>query len=161
MKGRVLVAVVGMGCVGAVTACGNDELQERQEAVAEAGQSVMPFDLDATTHVFDKRSDGGVQTVVADTDDSVQVRLIRAHLAEEAERFARGDFHDPAMIHGDDMPGLHALAVGHQRISISYTDVERGAEIRYVSTDSALVAAIHQWFDAQLADHGAHAQPGH
>lgn len=40
------------------------------------------------------------------------VALIRSHLAEEAERFARGDFHDPAMIHGDDMAGLLRVGSG-------------------------------------------------
>lgn len=118
----------------------------------------MPFDLDATTHVFEKLEDGGRQTVVADDDDPEQVALIRAHLSEEAERFARGDFHDPAMIHGDDMAGLHALMAGHERVTVTYGDVERGAEIRYRSEDPALVEAVHQWFDAQLRDHGEHAR---
>ena len=84
--------------------------------------------------------------------------MIRVHLAEEAERFSRGDFHDPSMIHGENMPGLHALVMGHDSVSITYSEVERGAAIRYLSRSAALVAAIHQWFDAQLSDHGAHAQ---
>jgi len=28
-------------------------------------------------------------------------------LAEEAQRFSQVDFHDPQMIHGEDMAGLH------------------------------------------------------
>ena len=48
--------------------------------------------------------------------------------------------------------------MGHDRITISYGEVDRGAEIRYASEDPALVEAIHQWFDAQLRDHGEHAQ---
>lgn len=144
-------------------ACANPDadLQQRQAEVAEAGADVMPFDLDATTHVFDKLPDGGLQTVVADTEDAEQIALIRGHLAEEAERFARGDFHDPAMIHGDDMPGLHALVMGHEGLEITYAEVERGAEIRYRSEDPPLVEALHQWFDAQLMDHGEHAEGGH
>lgn len=139
-------------------ACASSNLEERRVEVAEAGAAVMPFDLEETTHVFEKLDDGGLQTVLADTDDPEQVALIREHLAEEAERFARGDFHDPAMIHGDDMAGLHALVMGHDRITITYGEVERGAEIRYASDDPALVDAIHQWFDQQLRDHGEHAQ---
>lgn len=157
---RVQLATTGMVCLAlGVGACGGSDIEQRQADVAEAGSSVMPFDLDATTHVFEPLEDGGLQTVVADTDDPEQVALIRAHLAEEAERFARGDFHDPAMIHGDDMPGLHALVMGHERLNITYREVERGAEIRYASDDESLVAAIHEWFDAQLRDHGEHAQP--
>jgi hypothetical protein len=140
-----------------LTACG-DSLDQRRADVAEAGRDVMPFDLDATTHIFEKLEDGGLQTVVADADDPDQVALVRSHLSAEAARFARGDFSDPAAIHGAAMPGLQALAAGHARLSIVYRDVERGAEIRYRADDPALVQAIHQWFDAQQRDHGHHAQ---
>jgi hypothetical protein len=152
------VVVTFSAVVVAFSACGNADLQQRQSEVAEAGRAVMPFDLEATTHVFEKRADGGLQTVVADVDDPEQIQLIRSHLAEEAERFARGDFHDPATIHGPDMPGLHELATRYREIDITYSDVERGAQITYVSADSEVVAAIHQWFDAQVRDHGSHAQ---
>jgi hypothetical protein len=146
-------------CLAAGVSCRDDGVERRQAEVAEAGSAVMPFDLERTTHVFEKREDGGLQTVVADGADSEQVSLIRTHLSNEAERFARGDFHDPAQIHGEDMAGLHALVVGHEKLQITYREVERGAEIRYRTTDPSLVEAIHEWFDAQLSDHGAHAQP--
>jgi len=140
------------------SACGRSDLAERQAEVAEAGQGVMPFDLERSTHVFEKLDDGGLQTVVSDDADPEQVRLIRAHLAEEAKRFSGGDFHDPSMIHGEDMAGLHQLMMGHDRIAIAYRDIDQGAEIRYTTDDPALVEAIHQWFDQQLRDHGEHAQ---
>lgn len=141
-----------------LASCGSSDLEERQEAVAAAGREVMPFDLDETTHVFEKTPTGGLQTVVADHDDPQQVELIRLHLAEEAERFGAGDFHDPASIHGGDMAGLHDLVMGHDSVSVEYSEVERGAAIRYESQSPRLVRALHQWFDAQLQDHGAHAQ---
>jgi hypothetical protein len=152
-------ALLGMACALGASACADQDPADREAQVAEAGREVMPFDLDATTHVFEKLDEGGLQTVVADTDDAEQIALVRAHLSEEAERFARGDFHDPATIHGEDMAGLHALVTGHERLSITYREVERGGEIRYASEDPSLVEAIHAWFDAQVADHGAHAQP--
>lgn len=133
----------------------------RQADVAATGAEVMPFDLDRSTHVFETTERGGVQTVRSDDGDAAQIELIRAHLGHEAERFAAGDFHDPAMIHGDDMPGLHALVMGHDRISVVYRDVELGGEIRYESDDGELVQAIHEWFGAQLSDHGEHAQGAH
>ena len=142
-----------------VAGCSDAALDDRQAEVAEAGALVMPFDLDRSTHVFEKTADGGLQTVVSDDTDADQVELIRAHLAEAAERFARGDFHDPEAIHGPEMAGMHALATGHERLRITYADVEHGAEIRYASDDPELVTALHAWFDAQLGDHGAHAQP--
>lgn len=143
-----------------VAACGGSDLEQTRADVAEAGSTVMPFDLERTTHIFERLEDGGLQTVLSDDGDGQQIALIRTHLAEEAQRFAEGDFHDPAMIHGDDMAGLHELVVGHDQMTVTYRDVEHGAEILYESQDPGLVVAIHAWFDAQLQDHGDHAQ-GH
>lgn len=134
------------------------DLEDRQAAVAEAGSAIMPFDLDATTHIFEKTEDGGLQQVISDDGDPTQIRLVREHLEEEAARFAEGDFHDPAMIHGEAMPGLHELTMNSDRLMVQYSALENGAQITYSSEDESLVQAIHAWFDAQLTDHGAHAQ---
>ncbi len=133
----------------------------RQSEVAERGAQVMPFDLDKTTHVFREGSDGGRQTVRADDASDVnQVTLIRQHLREEQAAFARGDFSDPAKIHGEDMPGLAALRSGASRIKVAYSDLPDGAVLTYTTTDPALVEALHAWFRAQVSDHGSHAQSG-
>lgn len=160
MRSWLVVAVLGLGaCTGGPTDDpADDPLDDRQSVVAEAGAMVMPFDLDRTTHVFEKTEYGGLQTVVSDDADARQVSLIREHLAEEAERFSRGDFHDPAMIHGDDMAGMHALVVGYEKLVVTYGEVDGGAEIRYSSDDPDLVVALHEWFDAQVSDHGEHAR---
>ncbi len=155
-----LLAIVAIG----IAACQPSETirsEDRQTIVAEKGAMVMPFDLDATTHVFEKTVDGGLQQVVSDADDSEQVRLIREHLEGLSERFAAGNFHDPEMIHGSAMPGLHELVMGHDRVVIEYSEIETGAQIRYSTEDPKLVEAVHAWFDAQLSDHGEHAQPHH
>lgn len=142
-------------------ACGDGGAAARHAEVAARGAEVMPFDLDATTHRFTKTPDGGIQTVTADEPrDDLQVRLIREHLAEERENFARGDFDDPARIHGMDMPGVAELRAGYDNISVAYADVPAGAELRYTTDDQHLVDAIHAWFDRQLMDHGAHAEAG-
>ena len=161
LPGLLAAALVSTGC-GDPGDAGQESPgpSSRQAEVAEAGRQVMPFDLDATTHVFEKTDDGGVQTVVSDDGDPEQIALIREHLAEEAGRFARGDFHDPAMIHGEDMAGLHELVMGYDRLEITYREVAQGGEIRFRTDDPEMVAPVHRWFDAQLMDHGAHAQ-GH
>jgi hypothetical protein len=129
----------------------------RQEEVARKGAVVMPFDLAKTTHFFDDRPDGGIETVKAnDASDARQAALIRSHLAEEAQRFARGDFSDPAAIHGADMPGMAALERAGAKLRVSYREVPGGASLTYASADPAVVAAIHQWFAAQRSDHAAH-----
>lgn len=154
-----VAAVLSALALGA-TACG-DGTAARQAEVAARGAEVMPFDLDATTHRFTKTGDGGVQTVTADDPaDETQVRLVRQHLLEERDKFARGDFDDPARIHGMDMPGVAELSAGYQRISVSYSKVPAGAELRYTTTDTDLVDAIHAWFDRQVMDHGDDAEAG-
>lgn len=150
---------VGMSLV-LIAGCGQDGegSADRQSEVAERGAVVMPFDLDATTHRFDPRPDGLVQTVVVDDPaDGDQLALVRVHLAEEAERFARGDFDDPAAIHGDEMPGLEQLRTGSDDIDIAYAEVPDGATITYTTAAEDLVAALHDWAEAQVSDHGDHA----
>jgi hypothetical protein len=121
----------------------------------------MPFDLEATTHVFTPSDTGGLQEVVADDpDDADQVELIREHLMLEARRFRQGDFDDPAAIHGDDMPGLAVLRDRYEGIIVRYEEIPGGASISYTAEDPEVVAAIGDWFDAQLADHGEHAEHG-
>ena len=130
---------------------------ERLEAVAQAGAQVMPFDLERTTHSFLDRAWGGEQIVVSDDGDAQQIALIRVHLSDEAARFSRGDFGSPEAIHGHDMPGLAVLRDRHAAIDVSYSEVPNGASITYRSQDSAVVGAIHEWFEAQRTDHGPHA----
>ena len=135
--------------------------QSRQEEVAKRGAEVMPFDLEQTTHVFQALEDGGLQKVVVkDPSNQKQIALIQSHLKEESERFRKGDFSDPAKIHGDDMPGLAQLKAGAKEINVRYSTLPDGAEIRYQAKDPKLVMAIHQWFSAQVSDHGHHAM-GH
>jgi hypothetical protein len=135
--------------------------QTRQGEVAARGAKVMPFDLEQTTHVFEKLDDGGLQKVVVkDPSNKKQIALIQSHLKEESEKFRKGDFSDPAKIHGEDMPGLAQLKAGAAKIDVLYSALPDGAQIRYQAKDRKLVTALHQWFSAQLSDHGHHAS-GH
>ncbi|MGC3000141.1 aspartate carbamoyltransferase [Streptomyces sp. G35A] len=134
----------------------------RQEAVAERGRTVMPFNLEQTTHHFTPTKAGGVQDVVADQpDDATQVSLIRTHLQQEAKAFSQGDFGDPAQIHGDSMPGLAELEDSYKRIEVHYRKRPDGATLTYETEEPALVDALHDWFEAQLSDHGDHGESGH
>jgi hypothetical protein len=156
-----LVPTLALLAAVLTAACVQSDQADRQAEVAERGAGVMPFDLDATTHHFDDRGDGLVQTVVADDgDDADQVRLIREHLAHEAERFAAGDLGDPASIHGADMPGLADLAAGAAAgdVVVDYEPTAGGARITYTADDRALVGALHEWSAAQVSDHGDHAE---
>ena len=136
---------------------------QRQDEVSRLGKDVMPFTLDATTHIFVKTDTGGVQKVVAKAaGDAAQTKLIRQHLHEIQGQFLKGDFSGPTHIHGQDMPGLAELKAtrpGH--ISIHYRNIKDGAQLTYKTSDAKKVAALHRWFDAQLSDHGKDAIEGH
>ncbi len=132
--------------------------QTKQENVHHMGHMVMPFDLDKTTHIFRMTESGGVQRVIVkDAKAKDQVALIQRHLQHEAKAFQRGDYSDPAALHGATMPGLKDLQAGAARIKISYAALPTGAEITFKTTDLHLLTAIHRWFGAQLSEHGADA----
>jgi hypothetical protein len=60
------------------------------------------------------------------------------------------------------MPGLATLkAAVPGQLHVRYRDLQSGAEIQYSSSNSKLVSALHEWFDAQVADHGTDAMAGH
>jgi hypothetical protein len=152
----IVLAVIAM--LSPLESIGLCASPSRQEEVAAKGAKIMPFDLEQTMHHFQPLENGGLQTVtVKDPSNSTQIALIQAHLKEEAEKFHRGDFSDPAKMHGEDMPGLVALQTGAEHMDIQYTALPNGAQIRYSTKDPALIMALHQWFAAQRADHGHHA----
>ena len=135
----------------------------RQAEVAKRGADVMPFSLKATTHIFTKTAEGGIQRVVAKSAaDTQQIQLVREHLHDIQAQFLKGDFSGPTHIHGAEMPGLAELeAAKPGQIAIDYKVTDLGAELSYRTTDAKLVQALHRWFDAQLSDHGADAMAGH
>lgn len=160
LLGATTAVLAVLATLGVLYGTGALATQSRQEAVAERGTGVMPFDLEKTTHVFEATGSGGVEKVTADEPaDNEQISLIREHLREEASKFARGDFSDPAEIHGENMPGLRELEAGSERIEFRYAELPNGGQIEYATEDPALVSALHRWFEAQLSDHGEHASP--
>lgn len=152
-------------CAGfaAQTALAEPAPPARQAEIAARGAQVMPFELAATSHIFTKNRNGGLQQVlVRNPKDKEQLRLVRSHLREIAGRFQAGDFSAPARIHGEAMPGLAELKQARpDEITVHYRELRDGAQIRYATSNPALVPVLHRWFDAQLSDHGADAHEGH
>jgi hypothetical protein len=123
------IAVVGGGyaTVGNRHTASGDE-----QAMATRAAQVMPFALDTTSHTFAKSAAGGVEMVMAkDRGDQRNITLIRQHLQKEAGQFAKGDYGDPATIHGSAMPGLKELQAGAARVQIAYEQAPSGARITY------------------------------
>jgi len=157
MKAVMAVAAGTLLCASVAFAAEPGSKLSRQDDVALKGASVMPFDLARTTHFFDDTPGGGIETITAnDKKDARQIALIRSHLAEEAKRFGRGDFSDPAKIHGQDMPGLDVLARAGDKLQVKYRKLPAGASLSYASADAAVIAGVHAWFAAQRSDHAAH-----
>lgn len=157
MKTRTMLALSAMFALSPSIALADATAAKRTD-VEMKGSHVMPFSQSDTMHMFQSTKSGGVQTVMVKNGDPTQIALVRSHLHKEAVAFAGGDYRDPAVIHGMDMPGLDALHAGAKHVRVRYTDVPNGAAIRYESRDPQLVAAVHSWFAAQVDQHGSHAE---
>ena len=148
----------GLIALSLILGCTLVSAETKQEHVHHQGHSVMPFDLAKTTHIFRMTESGGVERVVVkDATANDQVPLIQQHLRHEAEAFQRGDYSDPASLHGPEMPGLKELQAGAKETKVSYSALPNGAEITFEATNLHLLTAIHRWFGAQLSEHGADA----
>lgn len=144
MNYRIFGFVVTCFIFGAAIAA---EPTARQQAVAQKGAMVMPFNVHNSTHVFQKNQYGGIQQIlVKDPNDKGLIAAIRANLEAEAQRFGNGDYSGP-------FKGVRYLkAVKPGQIAITYRNVQAGAAIDYVGVDAAAVDAIHKWLDAEIPD---------
>jgi hypothetical protein len=139
--------------------CTIAQAQSAQDHVHQRAHGVMPFEVSKTVHYFKMTESGGVQRVVAKDPGALdQVALIQQHLQHEAVSFQRGDFSDPATLHGADMPGLKELQFGASNIKVSYASLPEGAQITFETTELRLLTALHRWFGAQLSEHCADAK---
>lgn len=133
--------------------------QTPQERVHAISHTVMPFDMSKTIHIFKMTEFGGIERIVVRNPRDVdQVALIRRHLEREAGKFQRGDYSDPAKLHGSNMPGLKELEAHTSQIKVSYSELPDGAQITFKTKSLRLLTAIHRWFGAQLSEHGADAK---
>lgn len=133
-----------------------DEMRQRT-------QQVVPYALGQTLQTFTKTVHGGVQHVIAkSSDNSQQIKLIQTHLLKIANEFRKGDFSATERIHGADMPGLAQLKTAKtDDIKFDYEALPNGAQIHYSTEYPQFDQALHEWFDAQISDHGDTAIPEH
>jgi glutathione S-transferase len=126
-------------------------------------QQEAPFALDQTQQTFTKTVHGGVQHVFAKSADNTrQIKLIQAHLLKIANEFKKGDFSVTERIHGADMPGLAQLKRAEtDDIKFEYKALPNGAQIHYSTEYPQYVQALHEWFDAQMSEHGNEVIPEH
>ena len=161
MNARIHSVPARLFAAAALIACSAlASAQTVQEHVHGHGHDVMPFDLSKTVHVFRMTEDGGTQKVVTrgEAADPGQVHMIQHHLMMEAAEFQKGNFGDPAHLHGETMHGLKEMQAGAPRMRITYRALPNGAEIRFHAKDIQQITAVHRWFGAQLSEHGADAR---
>jgi hypothetical protein len=123
------------------------------------GAQVMGFDQEKTTHHFLLFADGGAIDVSAnDKNDGREEMMatrdaIREHLPHIARMFGDGDFSNPMLIHGSNVPGTKELAALKARVKYVYMDTQRGGRVDITTTDPAALAALHTFLRFQIADH--------
>lgn len=126
-------------------------------------QQVAPYALDQTLQTFSKTVHGGVQHVVAKSANNTrQIKLIQTYLLKITNEFRKGDFSVNEQVHGADMPGLAQLKRAEtDDIKFEYKALPDGAQIHYSTEYPQYVQALHEWFDAQMNDHGNDVIPEH
>lgn len=124
--------------------------------VQERGHEAMGVDQYTSAHRFEPLPDGGRIELQRDTTDRAGVATIRAHMRDIAGRFARGDFTIPGFVHAQEVPGTRVMAERRAQLTYEAIDLPGGAEVRIRSSDSAAVAAVHEFLAFQRSDHRAH-----
>jgi len=121
----------------------------------QRGKMAMGVDQYTSTHKFDALADGGRIELQRDTDDSVGVAAIRAHIRDIAAAFKSGDFSTPAFVHMKMVPGTAVMAAKKAVITYEPHDLPRGAELWIRTKDKEALAAIHEFMAFQRSDHHA------
>lgn len=122
--------------------------------IEHRGDAVMGFDHDKTTHHFALTKNGGtIQVTANDVRDKDSISAIRSHLPHVKQMFASGDFNAPMLIHDKVPPGSKIMAAKKDKISYSYSDIDRGGKISITTNDPEALKAIDEFLLMQIKDH--------
>lgn len=124
-------------------------------ALQQRGAQAMGVDQYTSAHVFERLSDGGRIVLRRDTTDSAGVETIRAHMHDIAERFGRGDFTIPGVVHARTVPGTDVMSRRRDRIRYAAESLAGGAQVRITTTDPEALRAVHAFLAFQAMDHRA------
>jgi hypothetical protein len=127
---------------------------KRSEDVVKRGEPVMGFSDEATTHHFRLFNDGGEINVKAnDPKDKASIDQIRTHLGHIAKMFASGNFKAPMLIHDTNPPGTATMTRLKEQIRYEFSETDRGARIRIVTSNPETTDAVHAFLLFQIVDH--------
>lgn len=162
MKPYTLLTIVIMLFTASVSAL-EPISPERLHEIQQTAQKNVAFNLDETQQSFNKTVHGGIQHMLAKSNDNPQlVKAIQAYMLKLANQFRKGDFADTERMHGANMPGLAQLKkASADDIKYEYQALANGAQIHYSTEDTHLLENLHAWFDAQANEHGSAIMPEH
>lgn len=124
--------------------------------VQARGAQVMGVDQFTSTHRFESLPDGGRIVLQGDYADASGEATIRAHMRDIADRFVKGDFTLPGMVHGmTTVPGTSVMTVRRAEISYIVELLPRGAQVRIVTRGPEAIRAVHEFLAFQRMDHRA------
>lgn len=158
---RSLRAAPVLLALAAVTAQGQDHRAHHPPsdsafaATQARGKQVMGVDQYTSTHRFESLPDGGRIVLQRDSADAAGEATIRAHLREIRERFTRGDFTLPGVVHATEVPGTAVMSARRRRIRYVMEPLPRGGQLRIVTRDAAALEAVHAFLAFQRMDHRA------
>ena len=151
---RALDLIVAPGVVWSFTPA--TDADTAFAGVQTRGAAVMGVDQFTSTHVFEPLADGGRIVLQRDSADAAGEATIRAHMRDIAERFAKGDFTLPGMVHAmATVPGTAVMAARRAEIRYEVELLPRGAQVRIVTRDAAAIKAVHEFLAFQRMDHRA------
>ena len=149
-----LLPLVAVACTGGASSDRQDD--SAFAGVQARGHEAMGVDQYTSAHQFEPLPDGGRIVLQRDTADRAGVETIRAHMRDIAGRFSQGDFAIPGFVHAQEVPGTRAMAERRAHITYQAADLPGGGEVRIRTTDSAAVAAVHEFLAFQRSDHRVH-----
>ena len=129
----------------------NCPMHAQHTAVDHRGDQVMGFSHEKTKHSFKLYEDGGAVEVRGNDDESIA--KIREHLQVIAKEFAAGNFDKPKQIHDRVVPGVPVLKELGAKVTYTYEELDRGARVRFRTSDARGVAAVHEFMRFQIEDH--------
>jgi hypothetical protein len=151
---HAFLLIVALACTGGRSTDRQDD--SAFAGVQARGHEAMGVDQYTSAHQFEPLPDGGRIVLQRDTADRAGVETIRAHMRDIAGRFSQGDFAIPGFVHAQEVPGTKVMAERRARITYQAADLPGGGEVRIRTTDSAAIAAVHEFLAFQRSDHRVH-----
>lgn len=159
MKTLILIALsLGMGLAEA-----KETVASKKAENTPTSSPLVSYDTQQALESFSKTVHGGIMHIVAKSADNIQqIKLIQQYLRQTAAEYKKGDFSSTERFHGADMPGLAQMkSAKADDIRYDYKTLQNGGQIHFSTEYPHLLNALHQWFDAQIKEHGSAALPEH